>query len=154
MAKQVTRTVIVKGDSDTIYNLWADFENFPYFMDYVKSVKKRDDGQSEWVVEGPLGRNVNWLAEMTRGEEGKRIAWNSKDHKGTLTTSGQVTFTDLADNQTEVTVVFQYDAPGGKLGEVAAELFSNPESRLEKDLRNFKNFAEGRTRNRSEQVST
>lgn len=152
MANQVTRTVIVKGDTNSIYNLWADFENFPYFMDYVKSVKKRNDGQSEWVVEGPLGRNVNWVAEMTRGDQGKRIAWNSKDHEGTITTSGQVTFAELADNQTEVTVVLQYAVPGGKLGEVAAELFSNPEARLEKDLRNFKNFAE--SRDRDKQVSS
>lgn len=154
MAKQVTRTVIVKGDSDSIYKLWADFENFPHFMEYVKSVRKRNDRQSEWVVEGPLGRNVKWLAEMTRGEQGKRIAWSSKDHEGSLTTSGQVTFSELPDNQTEVTVVFQFDAPGGKLGEIAAELFSNPEARLEKDLRNFKNFAEGRTRDKGQQIST
>lgn len=148
MANQVTRTVIVKGDPHTIYNLWSDFENFPYFMDYVKSVEKVDERSSEWVVEGPLGSSVNWKAEMTRDEPGKRIGWNSKDHEGTITTSGQVTFADLDTDQTEVTVVLQYNAPGGKLGEVAAQLFSNPEKRLEKDLRNFKDFAEGQIQNR------
>lgn len=146
MPKQVTRTVIVKGDANTIYDLWSDFENFPYFMDYVKSVRKVGDGRSEWVVEGPLGRNVSWIAEMTRSDRGQRIGWNSKDNEGAITTSGQVTFAELPDNQTEVTVVLQYDAPGGKLGEVVAAIFSNPEARLEKDLRNFKNFAEGRER--------
>lgn len=143
MAEQVTRTVIVKGAPDHIYDLWADFENFPHFMTYVKSVEKMNDKQSEWVIEGPLGADVRWQAEMTRGERGKRIAWNSKDHEGTITTSGQVTFVDMPEQQTEVTVLLQYDAPGGKLGAVAARIFSNPEKRLETDLRNFKKFAEG-----------
>jgi len=146
MAKQVTRSVIVKGNATSIYDLWADFENFPYFMDYVKSVKKLEDGHSEWVVEGPLGSSVKWHAEMTRGERGTRIAWNSKDHEGTITTSGQVTFKELPTDQTEVTVLLQYEPPGGKLGEVATAIFSNPEKRLEKDLRNFKEFAEDRNR--------
>jgi uncharacterized membrane protein len=149
MANQVTRTVIVKGDPASIYDLWSDFENFPYFMNYVKSVKKIGDDRSEWVVEGPLGSSVKWNAEMTRGEQGRRIAWNSKDHEGTVTTSGQVTFAALPDNETEVTVVLQYDPPGGKLGAVATELFSSPGKRLEEDLRNFKNFAE----NREESIS-
>ena len=146
MANQVTRTVIVKGDAESIYDLWSNFENFPYFMEYVKSVEKLGERTSQWVVEGPLGKNVEWLAEMTRGERGKRIAWNSKDHEGTITTSGQVTFTQLDDNQTEVTVLLQYEAPGGALGEIAAQIFSNPEKRLEEDLRNFKSFAEGQNR--------
>ncbi len=146
MTNQVTRTVIVKGDPGAIYDLWADFENFPHFMEYVKSVRKLGERRSEWVVAGPLGADVQWQAEMTRGERGKRIAWNSKDHEGTITTSGQVTFVDMPSGQTEVTVLLQYDAPGGKLGEVAAQLFSNPEKRLETDLRNFKKFAEGQDR--------
>jgi uncharacterized membrane protein len=143
MAEQVTRTVIVKGDPDYIYDLWANFDNFPHFMKYVKSVEKMDDRRSEWVVEGPLGTDVRWQAEMTRGERGKRIAWSSKDYEGTITTSGQVTFVDMPEHQTEITVLLQYDTPGGKLGEVAAQLFGNPEKRLETDLRNFKKFAEG-----------
>ena len=144
MAEQVMQTVIVKGSPTAIYDLWADFENFPHFMEYVRSVKKSDATHSEWVVEGPLGSSVTWNAEMTRGERGKRIAWSSKDHDGTVTTSGQVTFNEMSHGQTEVTVLLQYTAPGGKLGALVAELFSDPESRLERDLRNFKKFAEGR----------
>jgi uncharacterized membrane protein len=36
--------------------------------------------------------------------------------------------------------------PAGVLGEVAAALFANPESRLEHDLENFKRFVEGTMR--------
>ena len=86
---------------------------------------------------------VEWNAEMTRLEEDKRIAWNSKDMDGTITTSGQVTFNNLPNNETEITVTMQYQPPGGKLGEAVAKLFSNPEERLMEDLRNFKTFVEG-----------
>lgn len=144
MAEQIMQTVIVKGSPAHIYDLWADFENFPRFMEYVKTVQKRDDTHSRWVVEGPLGSSVTWDAEMTRGERGKRIAWSSKDHEGTITTSGQVTFNELSHGQTEVTVLLQYSPPGGKLGAIAAEIFSDPQDRLGRDLRNFKKLAEER----------
>jgi uncharacterized membrane protein len=143
MGNEVTKTIIVKGDVDTVYGLWADFENFPSFMENVKSVTKTGPRTSEWTVRGPLGVTVKWSAEMTRQEENKRIAWSSKDHDGTLTTSGQVTFNDLPQDATEVTVVFQYASPGGAAGKLAVDLLANPEAQIERDLRNFKAFVEG-----------
>jgi uncharacterized membrane protein len=59
-------------------------------------------------------------------------------------TSGQVTFTELPNAQTEITVTLQYVAPGGVAGEKLAALLTNPENMLEEDLRNFKAFVEGR----------
>lgn len=79
---------------------------------------------------------------MTRIEENKRIAWNSKDKSGLIITSGQVTFNGLPQEETEVSVTVQYVPPGGKAGEIIAEFFANPEKRLETDLRNFKNMVE------------
>jgi uncharacterized membrane protein len=143
MSEQVTRTIIVKSEVDSVYQLWANFENFPHFMQNIKSVKKTGENTSEWTMAGPMGTKVKWDAEMTRKEENKRIAWSSKDRKGTITTSGQVTFNPLPDDETEITVVLQYKAPAGKLGEAAAKLLTNPKARLEEDLRNFKAFAEG-----------
>jgi uncharacterized membrane protein len=142
MTQQVTKSILVKADVAAVYNLWANFENFPRFMKYIKSVTTTGPNTSHWVMEGPLGSQIDWNAEMTRQEENKRIAWNSKDHHGTITTSGQVTFNALPQNETEVTVMLQYSPPAGKVGEVIANLFSNPEARLTEDLRNFKNYAE------------
>ena len=61
-----------------------------------------------------------------------------------IRTSGQVTFNELPNNQTEITVTLQYVAPGGAAGEKVARLLKNPEQMLEEDLRNFKAFVEGR----------
>lgn len=143
MTQQIVKSIIVKESVAAVYGLWANFENFPYFMKYVRTVNKSGPKMSHWEVAGPLGVTVQWDAEMTRQEENKRIAWNSKDASGTITTSGQVTFNALPQNETEITVTMQYTPPGGKVGELVAELFSNPEARLTEDLRNFKSFAEG-----------
>lgn len=143
MAQQFTKMMIVKADAADVFKLWSDFENFPHFMKNLKSVRKVTDKVSEWTLSGPMGAPIKWTAEMTRHEENKRIGWNTKDNDGLVTTSGQVTFTALPQNETEVTVRMQYQPPAGKAGELAAQLLSNPEKMLEEDLRNFKAFAEG-----------
>jgi uncharacterized membrane protein len=95
-------------------------------------------------MKGLLGKTIEWNAKTTRMEQNTRIAWNSMDSSDSdITTSGQVTFTELPQNQVEVTVTLQYIPPAGKLGEAIASLFDNPEQRLEEDLHNFKAFAEG-----------
>jgi uncharacterized membrane protein len=142
MAEQIVKSIIVKKPASEIYAIWSNFENFPYFMEYVKDVTKTSPTVSHWEVKGPLGVTVQWEAEMTRMEENKRIAWNSKDRDGTITTSGQVTFNALPQNETEVIVTMQYTPPAGKVGEAIANIFSNPEERLKEDLRNFKRYAE------------
>jgi uncharacterized membrane protein len=144
MADPITKSIIVKADAATAYNLWANFENFPHFMKYIERVTKLGPNMSRWEMDGPLGRKVEWTAETTRMEPNRRIGWNTKDHDSTVTTSGEVVFTPLADFQTEITVTLKYNPPAGVLGEAVAKIFSNPEDRLEEDLKNFKNYAEGR----------
>ncbi|MCK6626555.1 MAG: SRPBCC family protein [Anaerolineae bacterium] len=141
MTDRITKSIIVQGDVSDIYQLWANFENFPHFMENIESVTKTGSGLSHWVMKGPLGQKIEWDAETTRMEENKRIGWNSKDNSD-LTTSGQVTFNPLPSNQVEVTITLQYQPPAGKLGEAVAHLFDNPERKLEEDLQRFKAYAE------------
>jgi uncharacterized membrane protein len=146
MDEKIVKNILVEGDAGDIFRLWADFENFPHFMKYIRSVKKTGPRTSHWVMEGPLGRKIEWDAETTRLEENKRIAWSTKDRndESDITTSGQVTFNQLPDNRTEITVTLHYVAPVGRLGTIAGAIFADPEERLEEDLRNFKKYAEGR----------
>ncbi len=143
MAQQITRSMIVKADVADVFALWSNFENFPHFMKNLKSVKKVGEKSSEWTLSGPMGASLKWTAEMTRYEKDKRLAWNTKDNAGALTTSGQVTFNSLPHDETEITVIMQYQPVGGKAGAAVARLLTNPEEVLEEDLRNFKAFAEG-----------
>jgi uncharacterized membrane protein len=111
-------------------------------MKNVKSVTRTADNMTHWVVEGPFGKEVEWDAETTRLEEGKRIAWNSKEGSD-VKTSGQVVFTQLPQDETQVTVTLQV-APQGVLSEAAAGLFGRLDETLEGDLRSFKAYAEAR----------
>jgi uncharacterized membrane protein len=140
--QQTTRSIIVKGSPSDLYHLWADLESFPRFMKHVKSVTRTGDNTTHWVAEGPLGKNVEWDAETTRLEEGKRIAWNSKDGSD-VKTSGQVVFTPMPHDETQVTVTLQV-APQGTLAGAAAGLFGKLEESVEEDLRSFKAYAEAR----------
>lgn len=142
MSHEVSKTLIVKRPVAELFRLWADFENFPHFMENIHSVEKTGERTSHWVMQGPLGTKIEWDAETTRLEENKRIAWNSKD-QSTLATSGQVTFNALPNNETEVTVLMHYEPPAGMAGDLVAKFFGNPEKRLEEDLNNFKSYAEG-----------
>lgn len=140
MSNQATDTIIVKGSVDEVYKLWADFENFPKFMEPIKSVEKIDDRRSRWVVEGPFDTTIQWQAETTTLEENKRIAWNSIE--GDVKTSGQVTFMQLPEDQTQVTVTLQYTPKAGLSSVIADKLFGDLEGQLKENLRRFKVFAE------------
>jgi uncharacterized membrane protein len=142
MSDQITKSIIVRGDVSTVFDVWSDYETFPNYMTYVSHVIKTGPRTSRWEVAGPMGIKMEWTAETTRFEPDQRIAWNTKDHDGSMTTSGEVVFSELPDNQTHVTVTMNYTVPGGKAGEALAALFSDPGKRLEEDLRNFKAYIE------------
>jgi uncharacterized membrane protein len=141
MAVQVTESVIIKGSEEDIFALWTDYEMFPSIIDDIKEVQKLSETTSRWVVKGPLGKDVSWTAEITRFDEDRRIGWKTLD--GDIKTSGQVTFKDLPDNQTEVTVMLQYVPPAGKVGEVAAKVLADPREKITEGLRDIKAYAEG-----------
>jgi uncharacterized membrane protein len=143
MPEQTTKSIIVGVPVADVFAAWADFENFPRFMEHVKSITRTGDKTTRWVAEGPLGQDVEWEAETTRLEPYKRIAWRSTEDSP-VQTSGQVTFNDLSPQETEVTVTLQYVLPGGLAGEAVARLLSDPEEMLEEDLRRFKAHVENR----------
>ncbi|MGD2050253.1 MAG: SRPBCC family protein [Chloroflexota bacterium] len=140
MADKVTKSIIVKGGIDEIYDVWADFRNFPQFMNNIESVTPSGEDRTQWVMKGPLDTTFEWEAKTTRMEENSRIAWKSVE--GNMKTSGQVTFKELPQDQTQVTVTLQYVPPGGVVGEAAAALFGQPEKQLTEDLKNFKSYVE------------
>lgn len=142
MTRQISKSIIVNAPASHTYNVWANITQFPKFMGHIKSVTILGDGISHWVVAGPLGTNIDWNAETTTQEPDSRIAWNTKDHRGSLTTSGQVTFNPLHQNQTEITVTMQYSSPVGELGERLASFLAHPEDSVAAALRRFKAYAE------------
>jgi uncharacterized membrane protein len=141
MPEQVTRSIIVGASAADVFELWSRLETFPTFMKYVRSVVRTGQDTTHWVVEGPLGKDVEWDAQLTKFEPPVRIAWTTAP-EDEVRTSGQVTFTELSPAETQLTVMLQYVLTGGAAK--LASLFAKAGERVEEELRRFKAFAEGR----------
>jgi uncharacterized membrane protein len=140
VADNISHSIVVQAMLPDVYQLWANFENVPLFMENIKSVRKTGERTSHWVMQGPLGTEWEWEAETTRLDENERIAWNSKDNSD-IKTSGQVTFREVGPNETEVSVLMHYAPPDGVAGALA-ELLADPDRRVRQDLERFKRFVE------------
>lgn len=139
-------SIRVKAPVEEVYRYWRNFENFPGFMEHVDEVRNTDtQGKtSRWKIRGPLGRTVEYDADLTQDEPNRSIGWNSKPGSGSIETTGAVTFAPVGD-YTEVHVVMQwYDPPGGPVGEAVSRWLQDPEQMLKEDLQRFKSEVETR----------
>jgi len=140
MTDQVTQNIIVGDSLHNVFEQWTHVENFPNFIKGVESVQKSGEDKAQWRVKGENGTAVSFTTEVTRLEKDQRIAWHTIS--GDIKTSGQVTFTPLPHNETEVTVTLLV-APAEEGGEQTAQNFMpNPGKQLMQILRNFKAYVE------------
>ncbi len=143
MPQRVEDSVEVEAPVQEVYEYWETLENLPDFMSNVEEVRSTGSDTSHWRIKGPFGATVEFDARTTQNEPNEAIAWNSVD--GQVQTSGQVRFREIGTGRTRVEVVMNYaDPPGGKVGETASRLLSDPQVMLKQDLQNFKEIMEGR----------
>ena len=135
---QIEDSIEVDVPIRTVYNQWTQFEEFPRFMEGVKSVRQLDDKRLAWKAE-IAGKDVDWTAEITQQEPDKRIGWRSTSG---AENAGSVSFESLDPSKTKVTLRLHYEpegavqATGSALGLVKA--------RVSGDLSRFKKFIETR----------
>lgn len=137
---ETTKTIEIDAPVSDVYRLWAEFENFPRFMEHIQDVRKTGDRTSHWVMSGPAGRELEWDAETVEMVPNQRISWASIS--GDVVTRGSAVFESLDASRTRVSVTMEYSSSGGGLYDWIGRLLGRPESRLETDLENFKKFAE------------
>lgn len=143
MPQRVEGSVEIEAPVQRVYEYWETLENLPNFMSNVEEVRSTGDDTTHWRIKGPFGAAVEFDARTTQNEPNEAIAWNSED--GQVQTSGQVRFREIGDERIRVEVVMNYaDPPGGKVGESASRLISDPQVMLKQDLQNFKEIMEGR----------
>lgn len=132
-------TVTVDRDRQTLFDYWRDFSNMPRFMQHIREVQPRGGGRARWVAELPVAGRVEWEAEVTGEDPGRRIAWASVP-ASPLHTEGEVRFQDApADRGTEVQVDMLFQPPGAVGGRLVQGL---SEQMLKEDLRRFKQLME------------
>jgi uncharacterized membrane protein len=143
MPQRVEGSIEVEAPVGRVYEYWRNLENLPKFMANIEEVRSTGPDTTHWVVKGPLGSSVEFDARTTQDEPNSAIGWNSVN--GVVQTSGQVRFQEVGDTRTRVEVQMNYaDPPGGKVGEAASRVVSNPKVMMEQDLRNFKDIIEGK----------
>jgi len=134
----VVESIDVKVPVSTAYNQWTQFEEFPRFMEGVKSVTQTDDTHLHWVAE-IAGNEEEWDAEITEQHSDERIAWNATSG---AENAGVVTFHRIDDETSRVTLQMDVE-PEGIVENVGTALgFLN--RRVKGDLERFKEFIESR----------
>lgn len=108
-------TITVNIPLNVVYRQWADFETYPYFMKYVKSVQRLSEVRHIWLGEVG-GEDREWYTEITQQIPNQLIAWQTTsggDHRVLLR------FFRVDDDTTRI--VFQADfGPEGPVGPEAA----------------------------------
>jgi uncharacterized membrane protein len=135
---EVRESIDVAVPVSTAYNQWTQFEEFPKFMEGVRSVTQIDDTHLRWVAEIG-GKEHEWEAEIVEQEPDRRIAWRSVDGKGI---SGEVTFEPLGPDRTRVEVHFSWE-PDDMIESLGSKLGMD-DRRVKADLERFKELIESR----------
>ena len=136
----VVESIDVKAPVSTVYNQWTQFEEFPRFMEGVKSVTQTDDTHLHWVAE-VAGREKEWDAEITEQHPDERVAWRATSG---AENAGVVTFHRIDDETTRATL--QLDADPEGIVENVGSALGFLERRVKGDLERFKEFIESRGR--------
>jgi uncharacterized membrane protein len=140
---QVKKSVTIDRPRQELFTYWRNFQNFGHFMVHVESVQVIDDRRSHWIVKAPMGRTVEWDAEIITETPNELISWRSTEN-AEIENAGSVTFRDAPEGRgTMVTVTLSYNPPGGKAGDLIAMLFGEePAQQLSEDVRRFKALME------------
>jgi uncharacterized membrane protein len=139
---KVEKSITINRRPEDLYRYWRRLETLPRFMQHIESVTSLGD-RSHWVAKGPLGKRLEWDAEVIMDRADELISWRSLPGSD-VDSAGSVHFQSLGpDRGTRVTVTLKYDPPAGKVGKVIAQLLGqNPEKQIEEDLRRFKQLME------------
>jgi uncharacterized membrane protein len=134
----VEKTIVVDVPISAAYNQWTQFEEFPRFMEGIKEVRQLDDQHLHWRAE-LMGQEVEWDAAITEQLLERHIAWRSISG---ARSAGTVSFEPVDAGRTRITLRMEAEPRGAleTIGDWAGVL----SSRVERDLRRFKEFIESR----------
>ncbi|MGF3054972.1 SRPBCC family protein [Microbacterium sp. YY-01] len=133
MITKVTASTIVDAPLREVYDQWTQFEDFPRFMEAVKSVTQLGDERTHWEVD-IAGVERAFDAVITEQLPDQLIRWESQDEQLHI---GEVQFENAAGG-TRVSLMMGW-VPEGIMERVGAAL-NLDERAAERDLERFKEF--------------
>ena len=134
----VQKSIDVNVPVSTAYNQWTQFEEFPRFMEGVKSVHQLDDKRLHWKTE-VAGKEQDFDAIIDQQIPDQRIAWHSTIG---AKQGGVVTFHRLDAGKTRIMLQMEYDPQG--FVEKTGDMMGAVSRRVQGDLERFKEFLEKR----------
>jgi uncharacterized membrane protein len=135
---KIEESIDVQVPVSTAYNQWTQFEEFPTFMEGVKSVKQLDDVTLHWTAEVG-GQERDWEAKITEQIPDERIAWTSTTGTGN---AGVVTFHTI--DPTTTRIMLQLEVYPQDWKEKVGDWLQIPRLRVKGDLKRFKGYIESR----------
>ncbi len=146
-----TAAVTIRRPVAEVYRTFRDLERLPSFATHVVSVEMLDERRSRWTASAPMGRRVQWVAEIVDEEPERRICWRSVE-KTAVPNQGCVEFRPAPGGiGTEMIVDIEYVPPAGVMGAAVARLLGEePRHQIHDELRRLKQIMETREPIRSD----
>ena len=138
---RIEESITIRRAPADLYKFWRQLKNLPQVFSHLCSVETTGPVTSHWVLEGPAGTRFEWDAEIINDVKPELIAWRSLPGSD-IASAGSVSFKESVRNgreATDVTVVMQYNAPGGTAARALAWLSGmGPEKVVREELLRFK----------------
>src|SRR4029078_5829612 len=113
---KIVETTDVEVPVRVAYDQWTQFEEFPRFMDGVRSVEQLNDTTLAWNAE-INGIDRSCRAEITEENPAAVVAWHSTSG---AKNDGLVSFEPIGGSRTRVTLELEGE-PGGVVGQAGDE---------------------------------
>lgn len=129
-------SLVVNVPASVAYQQWAQFDEFPKFMEGIEEVKRLDENRYHLRAK-VAGKREEWDAEITDQIPDRRISWRSING---IKNDGTVEFEPMSDTSTRVSLEMDYE-PHGILEKIGDAIGAD-KRRLHRDLKHFKDFIE------------
>jgi uncharacterized membrane protein len=140
----VSRFAVTIGKPiEEVFNFWRNFQNLSFFMKDLKEVEVLSPTLSRWTMQLQSGVKASWEAEIVAERKNEMISWHSLPGSEVVT-KGSVWFSPAPQGLgCVVSLVMEYEAPGGKLTELVTKLSGEDgDTLLQVNLRRLKAYLE------------
>ena len=149
----IQKTITIDARADDLYKFWRSPENYPRVFSHVNKITREGENLYRWVVAGPGGTPITWMARIVREVPNRLVEWQSTP-ESMLQNHGIALFETEKDGRTRIHVRMNYCPPAGFLGHGLAMLFGvDPKSAMDDDFMRLKSiFEHGKTRSHRQDV--